>query len=238
MRQNLPMNFSVAPFFSEAFCTMSIILAAAESPYSLTVSPVAGLSRTTQPALRISPSAMVTGRLSPVRAEASAVTEEPIILQSRGTRSPTFIKILVPTAISSARRGSMPPSVTTFAISGRISARAAMLSLERSTARSSSPSPKEKSRATMVPSRKSPMANAAITAMVIRVSSPKSRRKIPFMPSIRVSRPATTAAARQSQRVYGSRTGMKLSANRTAQASTMIMSRFVFSLSPCSCSCS
>ena len=111
-------------------------------------------------------------------------------LQSTGTISPGFIKIVSPTFNTFTSTTSTSFSFNKLAFLAFISAICFILSFDFSTAWCSINSPSLNSNITNAPSVNSPITHAATTAIAINVSSSKFNLNIFFIPSNSISYPA------------------------------------------------
>ena len=112
------MNFSVSAFFSEAFSTISMILATALSLNLHVTLTFITPSRLVQPLETALPSCAFTGRNSPVIAEVSICDSPLITIPSRGSLSPAFTMITSPISTLSGETFSSLPSLMIRANSG------------------------------------------------------------------------------------------------------------------------
>ena len=117
------MNVSLLDFFSAAFSTRSIILDAVLSLKFFVVRTFIAPDRFTHPEITSSPAPASLGTLSPVSATVFSDVAPSIICPSRGTFSPGRITITSPTLTSSGLTSKRLPSLSTLALSGRISIR-------------------------------------------------------------------------------------------------------------------
>ena len=123
---NRVINCSLTAFFSLEFSTSSRILETVDSSQGFVTVTRSNPVRFTQPLMMSSPTRMLRGRDSPVRAAVSSVEPPSNTVPSSGTRSPGFTTMTEPTATSSGSTVSKPFSVSRLAVSGRMSIRAAM----------------------------------------------------------------------------------------------------------------
>ena len=115
-----------------------------------------------------SPSSLHTGTDSPVNAEKSIYVFPFIILLSTGTLSPFFIRMVSPIFNSDGSTSTHSPFLNTLAILGAISTKEDIDLLDFPTAMCSKSSPIAKNNITATASTYSPIAKAAIEAIVMR----------------------------------------------------------------------
>ena len=199
MRAKRVMKLSLRDLLSAAFSTRSRILDAVDSPKALVVLTLSTPLRLTHPESTSSPGPMLRGTLSPVRATVSRLDSPSSTTPSRGTFSPGCMRIVSPGSTSSGWTVSRFPSLSTWALSGLMARRWAMLRRLLPSAFSSNHSPTWKKSITNTASGncvsapgKKPMASAPKVAMLIRKSSlSASPCKSPSAASFSVSQPTT-----------------------------------------------
>ena len=123
------MKFSLLDLLSDASVTSSRIFDAVDWVNSLVTSTRRTPLRLTQPERISSPSWMLRGTLSPVSATVSSVEDPSTTFPSTGTFSPGLMTIISPISTSSGLTVMTAPSLSTEAVSGRMSIRCSMLFL-------------------------------------------------------------------------------------------------------------
>ena len=198
------MNASLRDLRSPACSTSSIIRETVLSPNALTVRTLTAPVWFTQPERISSPWASSRGTLSPVRALVSTEVDPSSITPSSGTFSPGRTIMTSPASTSPGLTSTVAPSRSTWARSGRMSIRWAMLSRLRPSAKPSNSSPTWKNsitntaswNAVSAPGRK-PMQSAPTVATVIRKCSSKgSPCAMPSAASSKVSWPMSRYGTR------------------------------------------
>ena len=178
---NRVMKLSLLDLFSEAFSTSSRIFEAVDSVKGLVTLARRTPLRLTHPERILSPTPIPLGTLSPVSATVSRLEAPSSTTPSRGTFSPGLITMVSPTAISAGLTTTIPPSLSTEAVSGLMSMSSVMESLLLSSAMSSKSSPTWKNSMTKTASGNwlsapgmKPIDRAPRVATLIRKSSSRS----------------------------------------------------------------
>ena len=165
---NLVIKPSLLDLFAEAPSISSSILDAVESQASFTVLIRSVPLILMQPDSTSSPTVTSRGNDSPVNAEVLRPELPSITMPSSGILSPARTKIISPTCTFSQSVSIISPFFSRFALSGRISVRAAMELLLRPIASSSKNSPIQYRSITSTASVCSPIQSAPIEATDIR----------------------------------------------------------------------
>ena len=135
------------------------------------------------PAYTASPSALSTGRLSPVTGAWSMALRPAVTTPSSASRVPGLTRITAPSGTSAALAGCQWPWASRCStVSGAISSRPPMAPRARSTARASSHSARAYSAITIAASGHSPIRKAPVTATVISALMFRRPRRSAFKP--------------------------------------------------------